>query len=370
MAHGTIARTAAAPRIAVTRFRAAPGAGELPVRSGDAVDAADVVATIMKPGAIHAIDVAAQLGISRGRIAESLAVRAGDAVVAGQVIAQSRALFGLWTARASSPVDGVVDTVSPVTGQVVVRERATAVVVRAFASGRVTDVQPGVGVEIRAEVSLVQGILGLGGEAMGALVRVGSGAGALEAADLGEAHAGAAVFTEGRISLDAMRRAREIGVAALVGASAYGEDLVALLGASPNLAAAGDEALGFALLITEGLGELRMAPRTRELLAKLDGARVSVNGVTQVRAGVIRPDLLGPPIDGAPLSQDSSEPALGVGSRVRIVRGRRTGVTGDIAAVLGAPALLGSGASALVFDVRLDDGDVVRVPRQNVEGEG
>lgn len=370
-APGTIPATAAAGRVSISRFRPAPGAAEILVRPGDAVDADDAVARIEKPGAVHAVDVAALLGIPRGRIAEALAVKAGDAVAAGQVLAESRALFGLWRARAVSPVDGSVDTVSTVTGQVVVRARPIEVTVRAFASGRVESVRPGVGVGIRAEVALLQGILGLGGEATGTLALVDPGEGRpLGARELDGAPRGAVVATPGAIGLDALRAARGAGVAALVGGSIRGDDLLAFMGAAPNLAAAGDEPFGFALLVTEGFGAHRMAGRAADLLRRLAGARVSVNGATQVRAGVIRPDLLGPPVDGEGAAADGAGAALGVGARARIVRGRRFGAAGEIRAVPEAPDLLGSGARALVYELRLEDGTLCRAPRQNVEAEG
>jgi hypothetical protein len=369
MARGSISRTTVSPRVAVTRFRAVPGVGEILVREGDVLDAAQVVAKIEKPGDVYVVDVAAQLGIPRGRIAETLAVKAGDPVSAGQVLAECSALFGMWKARAVSPEDGIVDTVSKVTGQVVVRAKPTIMDLRAFVSGCVSSVIPGAGVEILAEVSLLQGILGLGGEAMGRLAIVDPRNGALERDDLSERHRKEVVATFGRISLCAMRRAKEVGVAALVGSSAFGEELVSLMGVSPNLAAAGDEELGFALLLTEGLGDLRMAPRAAALLRRLEGARVSVNAVTQVRAGVIRPDLLGPPIEGAELASDEAEAALRAGSRVRIVRGKRFGSMGEIVEAPASPCRVDSGAFALVYELRLDDGSRARVPRQNVEAE-
>jgi len=369
MAHRSISRTTISPRVAVTRFRAVPGVGEITVREGDVLDAEEIVAKVEKQGDVRVIDVAAQLGIPRGRIAETLAVKAGDAVTAGQVLAECSALFGMWKARAVSPEDGIVDTVSKITGQVVVRARPTIVDLRAFLSGRVSNVRAGVGVEVSGEVSLLQGILGLGGEAMGRLAIADSRNGVLEGDDLSEGHRGRVVATFGRISLSAMRRAKEVEIAALVGSSAFGEELVAFTGASPNLAAAGHEELGFALLLTEGLGDLRMAPRAAALLAQLDGARVSVNAVTQVRAGVIRPELLGPPVEGAALASEDPDAELREGSRVRIVRGKRFGSMGEITEAPTSPRRVGSGASTLVYELCLDDGTRVCAPRQNVEAE-
>ena len=347
-----------------------PGSGEVFVKKGDAVRADDVVAAIRRPGDVHALSVAAQLGLPRGRIRDVLSVDVGDRIAVGQTIAVHRALFGLLSARVVSPVGGIVELVSPVTGQVVVRADPTAIELKAYVSGRVVDVRPGEGVEIEAEVALLHGVLGLGGEALGELAVVRAGGGPLCAGDLGEAHRGAVVATFGRISLEAMHRAREVGAAALVGGSARGADLVELAGRELNLAATGDEEIGFALLLTEGLGDLGMSVRAAELLSKLEGQRVSVRGVTQVRAGVIRPELIGPPVEGAPLRIEGASCDIVAGSSVRIVRGKRFGAAGEVVSLPPEPTRIETGAEVLVYVVRLDDGDIVKIPRQNVERAG
>jgi len=340
------------------------------VKEGDCVRADDVVAVLRRPGDVHAVNVAVRLGLPRGRIRDVLSVDVGDRIAAGQVIAVHRSLFGLLSAHVVSPVAGVVELVSPVTGQVVVRAAPTEIELKAYVSGRVIDVRPGDGVEIEAEVALLHGALGLGGEALGALAVVRTDGGPLCGGDLGEAHRGAVVATFGRISLEAMHRAREVGVSALVGGSARGADLVALAGRELNLAATGDEEIGFALVLTEGLGDLAMSVRAAGLLSALEGRRVSVRGMTQVRAGVIRPELLGPPVEGAPLELDGASCEIGTGSRVRIVRGKRFGAAGEVVSLPPEPTRIETGAEVLVYVLRLDGGDAVMVPRQNVERTG
>jgi hypothetical protein len=357
-------------RVKVRRRRSVPGAGEIFVRVGDTVRADDVVAAIERPGDVHAINVAARLGLPPGRIREALAVGVGDRIAAGAVIASHRALFGMWTTRVASPVAGTVEIVSPVTGQVVVRTDPTAIELTAYVGGEVVAASRGEGVEIEAEVALLQGALGLGGEAMGVLAIAGTGDGPLAAGDLGEGHRGAVVAAFGRISLEAMCRARELGVAALIGGSARGVDLVAMAGGELNLAATGDEEIGLAIVLSEGLGDRAMSAQAMGLLPLLAGERVSVRGATQVRAGVIRPELVGPPVEGAALEAEGTAAEASIGSRARIVRGRLFGATGAITALPPAPERIETGSSVLVFEILLDGGDVARIPRQNVELAG
>ena len=56
----------------------------------------------------------------------------------------------------------------------------------------------------------------------------------------------------------------------------------------------GQEEKGITLVVTEGFGDLAMAERTFELLRGCAGMRASVNGATQIRAGVLRPEIIIP----------------------------------------------------------------------------
>ncbi len=48
------------------------------------------------------------------------------------------------------------------------------------------------------------------------------------------------------------------------------------------------------LVITEGFGKMAMAHRTFDLLKSKQGMKASVNGATQIRAGVMRPEVIVP----------------------------------------------------------------------------
>ena len=47
-------------------------------------------------------------------------------------------------------------------------------------------------------------------------------------------------------------------------------------------------------MITEGFGNISMASRTFDLLKANENSYASLNGSTQIRAGVIRPELVIP----------------------------------------------------------------------------
>ena len=91
----------------------------------------------------------------------------------------------------------------------------------------------------------------------------------------------------------ALQAAASRGAAALVVGGVVDSDIVSYLGHDIGVAITGQEPVVTTVILTEGFGGLQMAARTWELLSSLEGQKASVNGATQIRAGVIRPDRTG-----------------------------------------------------------------------------
>ena len=110
---------------------------------------------------------------------------------------------------------------------------------------------------------------------------------------------GCVVVGGARMTLEAIERARSVGAAAIVSGGIDDADLETFLGYNLGVAITGSEKIGLTVIITEGFGEIAMAERTFALLAKHQGADVAVNGATQIRAGVMRPEMVIPLEAGA-----------------------------------------------------------------------
>ena len=76
-------------------------------------------------------------------------------------------MFGLMKSHVESPADGTLESVSTVTGQLILREPPIPVEVSAYVRGRVAEVIAGEGVVIEALGAFLQGIFGVGGETFG-----------------------------------------------------------------------------------------------------------------------------------------------------------------------------------------------------------
>jgi hypothetical protein len=144
-------------------------------------------------------------------------------------------------------------------------------------------------------------------------------------------------------------------------------DLGAILGYDLGIAITGGENIGTSLIMTEGFGDLTMAARTFELLGKLDGRTASINGATQIRAGVIRPEIIVSSDVPASSAQPVQGTATAIGARVRIIRQPHFGQIARITDLPSDPVTIESGAVVRVMTVELPGGTQHTLPRANVE---
>jgi hypothetical protein len=351
----------------VRKARRLPLPGQVLKQVGDRVTSSDVVARTELPGKVHLLNMATALGLMPDEITAKLTVDVGGIIKKGQTIALHKSFFGLFTSRAIAPIDGTLESVSEITGQAVMREPPVPVEVAAYVDGKIVEIIPNEGVIVETEGALVQGIFGLSGEVNAPLVVVAKRPDeVLDFGDITPAHAGKVVLGGGRITLAAMRRAMDVKVAAIVcGGFAY-QDVKELLGYDVGVAVTGTEALATTLVVTEGFGEIAMARATYELLASLAGKTASVCGATQIRAGVIRPEVVVPGATALTPADDIHGGGLEIGAPVRCIRAPYFGRIGKVSALPVELATMPSETRVRVLQVDLGD-EVISVPRANVE---
>jgi hypothetical protein len=354
----------------VRRERRLPLKGEVLAALGDAVAPDTVVARASLPGNVLAVSLASKLGLEPARALAALLVPVGERVRAGEHLAESKGLFGLVRTVVEAPADGTVESVSSATGQLLLREPSLPVETAAYVRGTIVGVLPGEGVVVEARGAFLQGIFGVGGETFGRVQVVGSGpADELRPGYITAAHRGCVLVGGAFVSYDTLVVAREAGVAAVVVGGFDDRDLRRLLGRELGVAITDSEDLGITLVLTEGFGRIPMADRTWDLLARRAGAVASVSGATQIRAGVLRPEIL-IPFEAGELVEPAveAEGGLEAGATVRIIRQPHFGSIGRVVALPHALQALETEALVRVLVVELADGSGrVTVPRANVE---
>lgn len=353
-----------------------PLPGEILVQPGQSVTATDIVARTLLPGPIVPVNVARLLSVAPSELPRCMRKQPGEVVAAGDLLARSPGIFGWFPAECAAPSAGTVETVSDVSGQVLIRGAPQAVELRAYLTGTIAEVVPGQGVTVEADVTLIQGIFGIGGEAYGPIrLACRSPGDDLTPERVAGCAKGEIVIGGARVAAAALGAAVEAGVSAIVTGGIDDHDLREFLGYDLGVATTGSEQVGLTLIITEGFGDIAMAQQTFDLLASRAGAEAAVNGATQIRAGVVRPDVVVPWGAGADQMAaprlGSADPAtasiLSVGVAVRVIRDPYFGMLGTVSALPSEPRTLGSGSKARVLEVQLGKGERVLVPRANVE---
>jgi len=357
------------PRTTIRKTRRLPLKGEVLVKVGDLVEPETVVARTELPGIMQTVRVAEALGIEPTEIERVLRVAIGDRVERGTVIAETKSFFGLLTNQCKSPIDGTVELISPVSGHVGIRYKPTPVEVKAHIKGKVIEVIPDEGVIVEAGGAFIQGIFGVGGERLGKIkMIVDAPDEAVDEGRITEELAGKVLVCGANITGSALRKAGEIGAAGVVVGGIVDKDLIEYLGCDIGVAITGQEDVPTTVIVTEGFGIIRMAQRTFDLLKSLEGRQASINGATQIRAGVIRPEIIVPSDKGREaMSGAEDEQTLELGTKIRVIREPYFGMLGTVTALPPEPVLIESGARVRILEAELENGLRVSVPRANVE---
>ena len=372
MAHAYTPGLKVTEGMTIQKERRLPLQGEVLVEAGAAVQAEDVVAKADLPGNVQLLNVANLLSVPAEEITEYMLKPIGETIAKDEIIATTKGLFGLFKSQARSPIDGTIEAVSDVTGQVILREPPIPVEVKAYTDGTVTEISANEGVTVETYGTYIQGIFGVGGETIGNLtVAVSSPSDGLTAEQILPEHRDHILVGGSLVTTEAIQKAIQQGVKGIIAGGIDDADLRELLGYELGVAITGSEEIGITLVITEGFGSVAMAEQTFDLLKTRGGMKTSINGATQIRAGVVRPEIVIPLVSDATetiAEKDGSvEGILEVGSSVRIIREPYFGKLGRVTELPVELQNLETEAQVRVLRVELENGEQTLLPRANVE---
>ena len=370
MAHAYTPGLRVTRRTVIRKRRILPLKGKVLVSAGDRVSKDRVVAQTDMPGNVVTLNAVNLLGVTPAELPGYMLKQPGDAVARGEAIAETRPFIKWLKTTIPSPVDGKLESVSTVTGQIILREPPRPVIVRAYVDGQVAEVIPEEGVVVETTGAFAQGIFGVGGERWGPIRFVATSPQEdLDPAKIRPEHRGCILVAGALATLPGIRRAAEVGAAGVIAGGIRDHDLRELLGYDLGVAITGTEEIGLTVIVTEGFGRIGMAAKTFGVLKEREGEEASVSGATQIRAGVLRPEIIIPSLAGGEASggAQTSNEGMQVGDPIRVIR---EPYFGQIGAVAGLPSELQnveSETKVRVLEVRFEDGSAAVVPRANVE---
>jgi hypothetical protein len=369
MAHSYTPGLTVTGHTVVRRRRMLPLPGKVLVNVGDRVRSDQVVARAELPGKVFPINLANQLSVAPNEIKDYVVKKEGDVVEKDEILAENKPLIKWFKTEIRSPIAGTVESVSSVTGQVLLREPPRVLQLLAYVDGTIVETVPQQGVVVETICSLVQGIFGIGGEGFGEMViAVNAPDEPLTPGHFNSTMRGKVVVGGAFLSSDAMSQAKSVGVAGVVVGGIHDEDLRALLGYDLGVAITGTEHVGFTLILTEGFGTIPMAAKTFKLLSAHAGQKASISGATQIRAGVIRPEIIIPQGEsGAGMATQTQREGIRLGDPVRIIRDPLFGRIGEVSALPSELTKISTESEVRVLEVKFSDGKRVVIPRTNVE---
>ena len=369
MAHAYTPGLKVLENTSVEKERRLPLKGEVLVDKGTDVSPEKIVARTHLPGNVQMVNVANLLNVDAQDVPGFMLIDIGKNVSKDDLLAETKGLFGLFKSEVKSPVDGVVESVSNVTGQVVIREAPVPVEVDAYMNGNVSEIMDKEGVVITSNAVFIQGIFGMGGENRGNLrVLVNDREDELNEGMITADMKGSVIVGGSYISLKAFKKAISVGVSAVVVGGFNYHDLKEILGYTLGVAITGSEDIGASLILTEGYGKIPMGSRSFDILKKHDGNFTSVNGATQIRAGVIRPEIVIPINNVDDLDSDVKKNKMGIteGSLVRVIRSPYFGQIGTVKTLPHELHKMESETMVRVAEVEINDQKFV-IPRANLE---
>lgn len=371
MAHSYTPGLTVTEQAVIRRRRQLPLPGQVLVQVGDHVQANQPVARAELPGKVYPINLANQLGVAPDEIKEYLVKKEGESIQSDEILAENKPLIKWFKTEIRSPVTGTVESLSTVTGQVLLREPPRILEVLGYVNGSVVEVQPKQGVTVETTCTLIQGIFGIGGETWGTVIVAAKSPDDVLRPDQVTADMKGKIVVGGSfLPAETLTKAKELGLAGLVVGGIHDKDLRALLGYDLGVAITGTEQVGFTLILTEGFGTIPMAQKTFELLSAHTGEKASISGATQIRAGVIRPEIIIPKQARAVSKIGAATPqreGIRIGDPVRIIRDPLFGKIGQVSALPSDLQKIPTESEVRVLEVKFPDGQVAVIPRANIE---
>lgn len=234
------------------------------------------------------VDVAKQLQCPPAFILALKAANAnyGSVVVKGQILASRRS--GGKLTSVASPIYGKITGISASRGTITVTPIFKSPQISAYIGGRETRISAD-GVEITARAKVVNGLWGLGEESRGP-VQVVEGDLSGESDLLEET----VVVSRGTATMDGLMLAQQKRTRGVILGYLPSEVVMGFAGGVKNMGITGDEDVPFPLILVQGFLPATMNEAVFSALKEAVGQVVSLRGVTHIRAGVIRPEIVIP----------------------------------------------------------------------------
>ncbi len=363
------------PRVFENRLahirRSLLGEGKLLVVKNQEVVPQDILGSFHLSSGFSTVKLAQRLGIAPRDGLKYLVRPVGSSIFKGELLAAKKGLFGQKVVVA--PTDGIIEEYFSDRGELRMKFLPKNVQLTSGVFGIIDDVSPKTGeVLIRTVVTEVFGIVGSGKQRGGILqiLRGGNLTGSTAITAQMSQHV---LVTGSLIYSGALKKAIKIGVNGVITGGINAADYLSIAGSLDPAKNLGSE-IGLSLIVAEGFGPIPIGDDISNQLKNHEGRFVFINGNEGrllLPSGssdsilLLRKSAL--PITKSP--SKSAEVQMGeirVGSRVRIIRSPFMGAQGKVLSIDALPTVIESKLPVVLITVETTSRKL-KVPYTNIE---
>lgn len=334
--------------VQIRRERLLPIAGEVVAAEGQEVSPIQVVARTPRDSDYQIIPASEQLRIDPATLADYLEVEPGAAIETGTLLLQKKGFPR--SKKLVSPVSGLFLGVR--NGRLILRQSSEWIELRAMLRGRVVRIIMDRGVELEVNGSLVEAVWGSGKEAYGNLKLVTRTADAPLTSEMLDLETSNQILVVGHLDdAEVLEQAEQNEVRGIIAGSIRADILSAA------------EAVSFPVLITDGIGQQRMAAPIFQLFLQAEKQEATLFGQSDRTR---RPEIIIPQSGTSTAPARGTEP-LTVGQAVRILRAPHSNEVGEIVRLYERTRTTAVLSPTHGADVQLPDGNITFVPFANLD---
>lgn len=302
------------------------------------------------------INLLEELDISKLGLISALRVHPGRMVTPGQVLAVRQ---GVKSRAVLSPLYGRVESIND--GVITIMPTHARTALHAYLTGRVQQVVPRQGVVVQAFAHVITGAYGVGSESGGEILLAADADEALAASAVTSGWQGKIVVAGRTASLELLQAAHKVDCAGVIVAHMNSNVLAAYAGSNSRPGITGDDELLMPLMLTERFSPTPMRAAVWQELASLQGRYASMSGKTQIRAGLVRPEVVVCEADWPEeLPNDEiTSGAVQVSDLVRVIRSPYLDQIGRVAALPRERQTIVTGSRVRVAEVLIGEKLVV-----------
>ncbi len=338
------------PLTRIRRTRLLPVRGRTIARTGQKINATDVIAECGEQSKHVLVDVRNSLRLNRKEPLENVMERrVNEKVMEGDIIAQKG---GIFKRVVRAPVSGEIIHIS--SGRVMIEVPSDAFQLKAGYTGEVAEIIPEMGVVIESTGVLVQGAWGNGLLEQGMLLALAQSPDDILTRERLDVSMRSAVVLAGHCEQpDALKAGDDMPLRGLVLGSATADVIAAA------------EKVHYPVMVLEGVGRIPIDSVAFKVLTTNTERAVCLNAAAWKPLSGERPELFIPLPASAeiPLETDYFK----AGQTVRIVLQPYGGQIGQIAKIMPGFTRFPSGLRAQAANIRLENGVHVTVPLSNLE---